>query len=65
MLAKLQAELSRCMYSEHGLEPLMRPAIRAGVPLVDSGVELHAWIGAFPSGFGELAEQLAGFDLLN
>ena len=23
--ARLQAESSRCMYSEHGLEPLMRP----------------------------------------
>src|SRR5438067_10872224 len=25
-LARLQALLSRCMYSEHGFEPLMRPA---------------------------------------
>ena len=25
MLARLQAELSRCMYSLHGLEPLIRP----------------------------------------
>ena len=29
MLARLQAELSRCMYSEHGLEPLMRPVLAA------------------------------------
>src|SRR6476620_5962358 len=28
-LARLQAELSRCMYSEHGLEPLMRPVLAA------------------------------------
>src|SRR5215475_8444864 len=29
MLARLHAELSRCMYSEHGLEPLMRPVFAA------------------------------------
>src|SRR3989344_9474512 len=27
--AKLQAELSRCMYSLHGLEPLIRPVLAA------------------------------------
>src|SRR5690349_11611712 len=26
-LARLQAELSRCMYSEHGFEPLIRPVL--------------------------------------
>ena len=31
-LARLQAVLSRNMYSEHGLLALMRPALRAGVP---------------------------------
>ncbi|CAB5032089.1 unannotated protein [freshwater metagenome] len=29
MLAKLQAELSMCMYSEHGLEALMRAVLGA------------------------------------
>src|SRR5688572_28257217 len=29
MLARLHAELSRCMYSEHGLDPLMRPVLQA------------------------------------
>src|SRR5262245_206579 len=29
MLARLHAELSRCMYSEHGFEPLMRPVFGA------------------------------------
>ena len=29
MLARLQAELSRCMYSEQGFEPLMRPVLAA------------------------------------
>src|SRR5262245_4157891 len=29
MLARLHAELSRCMYSEQGLEPLMRPVFDA------------------------------------
>src|SRR5262245_24279944 len=28
-LARLHAELSRCMYSEHGFEPLMRPVLAA------------------------------------
>ena len=28
-LARLHAELSRCMYSEHGLEPLIRPVLEA------------------------------------
>src|ERR1700674_2172698 len=28
-LARLQAELSRCMYSEHGLDPLIRPVLDA------------------------------------
>ena len=28
-LARLQAELSRCMYSEHGLDPLIRPVFDA------------------------------------
>ena len=28
-LARLQAELSRCMYSQHGLEPLIRPVLEA------------------------------------
>src|ERR687893_526839 len=29
MLARLQAESSRCMYSLHGLDPLMRPVVAA------------------------------------
>src|ERR1700722_4579626 len=29
MEARLQAELSRCTYSEHGLEPLIRPVLEA------------------------------------
>src|SRR5919112_1958344 len=29
MLARLQAESSRCMYSLHGLDPLMRPVLAA------------------------------------
>ena len=29
MLARLHAELSRCMYSQHGLDPLMRPVFGA------------------------------------
>ena len=58
--ARLHAELSRCMYSEHGLDALMRPDRRARVPLVDRGVVLHAGVGALPRGLRDLAHQLAG-----
>ena len=52
-------ELSRCMYSEHGFDALMRPDGRAGVPFVDRGVVLHARVGALPGGLGDLAHQVA------
>ena len=57
--ARLQAELSRCTYSLHGLEPLMRPC-RRRVPAVDGGVVLQARVGALPGRVGDLAEQVAG-----
>src|SRR6185312_15578648 len=38
---------------------------RRSVPLINSGIELHAGIGAFPSRFGDLPEQLARLDGLN
>ena len=41
-LARLQAELSRNMYSLHGLDALMRAVFLLRVPAVDGGVELHA-----------------------
>ena len=34
--------------------------VRAGVPLVDGGVELHAGIAAHPGAFGDRAHQVAG-----
>jgi hypothetical protein len=39
---RLQAESSTCMYSEHGLDALIRPEFGDGVPLVDRRVVLHA-----------------------
>ncbi|CAB4767870.1 unannotated protein [freshwater metagenome] len=36
-----------------------------GVPLVDGGVELQAWVGAFPRGGGNLAPQVAGTNAAN
>ena len=46
--ARLHAVSSRNMYSEHGLEATDRPRGRAGVPVVDGGVELQAGIGDWP-----------------
>src|SRR5205807_4156348 len=40
-----------------GVDP---PVHRAGVPLVDGGVELHAGVGAGPGGVGDLVPQIAG-----
>ena len=34
--------------------------VRAGVPLVDRGVELHAGVAAHPRAFGDRAHQIAG-----
>ena len=45
-----------------GLEALIRPDLRAGVPLVDGVVVLHAGIGAAPGGEGDLVPQIAGLD---
>ena len=59
-LARLQAELSRNMYSEQGLDALMRPVFLRGVPAVDGGVVLHAGIAALPGGFGDLVHEVAG-----
>ena len=57
--ARLQAVSSRNMYSEHGLEARDRAVGRAGVPVVDGGVELDAGIGAGPGGVADLVPQLA------
>ena len=62
--ARLQAESSTCMYSEHGFEALIRP---------DSGqvcqrlMIVSYWtpgIGAPPGGVGDLVHQLAGLERL-
>ena len=57
--ARLQAVSSRNMYSEHGFERADRPRGRAGVPVVDGGVELQARIGAGPGGVADLLPQVA------
>ncbi len=48
------------MYSEQGLRRIDPPVVRAGVPLVDGRVVLHARVGARPGGEGDLVPQLAG-----
>ena len=59
--ARLQAVSSRNMYSEQGLDARIAPACRAGVPVVDGGVELDARIGRGPGGFDRSESQrLAG-----
>jgi hypothetical protein len=47
------------MYSEHGFEPLIRPAVGAGVPVVDRGIELHARIAAEIRAVGDHAQHFA------
>ena len=61
-LARLQAESSRNMYSLQGLLALIRAVFLRGVPAVDGGVVLHAGIAAVPGGFGNLVEQVFGFE---
>ena len=58
--ARLQAESSRYMYSEQGLEELMRAVLDRRVPLVDGGVVLHARVAADPGGFGDHAQHVLG-----
>ena len=63
--ARLQAVSSRNMYSEHGFDARIGPAGRAGVPVVDGGVELHAGIGRGPGGIADLLPQVAGLQRLD
>ena len=58
-LARLQAELSRNMYSLQGLDALIRAVFFDRVPLVDRRVKLHARIAAQPGRLGNLAHDLA------
>ncbi len=57
--ARLHAVSSRNMYSEHGLEARIVARCRAGVPVVDRGVELQAGIGGGPGGVADLFPQVA------
>ena len=63
--ARLHDELSRCRYSEHGLDAVIRPVSGRGVPVVDRVVVLQARVGALPRGLRDRAEQLAGVDRLD
>ena len=56
---------SRNMYSEHGLEARIGAGRRAGVPVVDGGVELHAGIGRRPGGIADLFPEVAGLQRLH
>ena len=64
-LARLQAELSRNMYSEHGLDALMRAVFLRRMPAIDGGVELHAGIAAQPGGLGDLVHDVPRFVFLH
>ena len=57
--ARLQAELSTCMYSEHGFEALIRPVFGHVCQSLMSRVELHARVGAAPRRVGDLAHEVA------
>ena len=61
-LARLQAELSRCMYSQHGFEPLMRPVLAAVCQWLIVVSNCMPGIGALPGGLGDLAHEVAGLD---
>ena len=37
------------MYSLQGLEPLIRPGIRCGVPVIDGRIKLQSRVGTIPS----------------
>ncbi len=63
MLARLQAVLSRNMYSEQGLLALIGPEFEQCVPLVDGGVVLHARIAAVPGAIGHATEDFASIVL--
>ena len=61
-----RGQIAGRVVEEHVLRTRVRALIaagrRAGVPLVDGGVELHARIGAGPGGVGDLVPQVAGLD---
>ena len=43
-----------------GIRSVDPPRVRAGVPMVDRRVVLHAWIAAAPGAFGHAGEYIAG-----
>ncbi len=71
-LAELQqvhrGEVARRVVEEHVLRARIRgvdrPRRRAGVPVIDGGVELDAGIGAGPRGVADLLPQVAGLQRL-
>ncbi|CCC97391.1 protein of unknown function [Azospirillum baldaniorum] len=61
-----RGEVAGRVVEEHVLRARVRgvdaPRGRAGVPVVDRGVELHARIGTGPGGVADLVPQVAGAD---
>ncbi len=57
--ARLQAESSRCMYSLHGFDALIRPLFGQVCQRIDRGVELHPGVAAGPRRLGDHAEHVA------
>ena len=59
-------KVARRIVEEHVFRARIRgidPAgLRAGMPLVDGGIELNARIGAGPGSLGDLVPELAGLD---
>ena len=63
MLARLQAVLSRNMYSLHGLLALIRPEFGQVCQRLIGRVVLHARIAAVPGAFGHPVQQSPRFVL--
>jgi hypothetical protein len=61
--ARLHAESSIDMYSEHGFDALIRPVFGQRVPRVDRRVVLDARVGALPRRLGDLPQQAARVDV--
>src|SRR5262249_56461080 len=56
-----QPAIGRCdkRFTRHArVRPVDPPVVRAGVPLVDRRVELHAGVGAAPGGEGDLVPEV-------
>ena len=65
MLARLHAELSKCMYSLHGLDALMRPVFDAVCQRLIVVSNCMPGVGALPRRLRDLAHEVARLDRLH